>query len=94
MMVAGQGLGGSGTSSVTPEVSNVVDLLQQAITTAIGNGSAARPVPDNTMEQIVSLLQQSVGKSQPPHSEFDGEFSGSESWVATQFKVGDHQRIV
>jgi hypothetical protein len=65
VMVAGQGLGGSGTSSVTPEVSNVVDLLQQAITTAIGNGSAARPVPDNTMEQIVSLLQQSVGKSHP-----------------------------
>jgi hypothetical protein len=57
--------GGSGTSSVTPEVSNVVDLLQQAITTAIGNGSAARPVPDNTVEQIVSLLQQSVGKSHP-----------------------------
>jgi hypothetical protein len=68
VMVAGQGLGGSGASSVTPEVSNVVDLLQQAITTTIGNGSAIRPVPDSTVEQIVSLLQQSVGKSQRGNS--------------------------
>ncbi|AQK39194.1 hypothetical protein ZEAMMB73_Zm00001d023354 [Zea mays] len=64
VMVAGQGLGGSGASSVTPQVSNAVDLLQQAITTSIGNGSVVRPVPDSTVEQIVSLLQQSVGKSQ------------------------------
>jgi hypothetical protein len=64
VMVAGQGLGGSGASSVTPQVSNAVDLLQQAITTSIGNGSAVRPIPDSTVEQIVSLLQQSVGKSQ------------------------------
>jgi hypothetical protein len=66
VMVAGQGLGGSETSSVTPEVSSVVDLLQQAITTAIGNGSAARPVPDSTVEQIVSLLATVCGGRATP----------------------------
>jgi hypothetical protein len=68
----GQGQGVSGCSSVTPDVSKIVDLLQQAFVAANGSGSAARHVPDRTWEQIVSLLQQSVGKDHStPNSRWD-----------------------
>jgi hypothetical protein len=49
-----------------------VDLLHQAFAAANGSGNAARHVPDNTWEQIASLLHQSVVKNQSmPNSRWD-----------------------
>lgn len=49
---------------VAPDVSKAADLLHQSFAATNGGGGAARNVPDNTWEQIVTLLQQSVGKNQ------------------------------
>jgi hypothetical protein len=54
---------------VAPDVSKAVDLLHQAFGAANGSGNASRHVPDNTWEQIASLLQQYVVKNQSMHAQ-------------------------
>lgn len=63
-LAAGQryGYGVTVSPPVAPDVSKAADLLHQSFAATIGGGGAARNVPDNTWEQIVTLLQQSVGE--------------------------------
>ncbi|PWZ46274.1 hypothetical protein Zm00014a_005638 [Zea mays] len=60
----GQRYGVTVSPPVAPGVSKAAHLLHQAFAAANGGGGAARNVPDNTWEQIVTLLQQSVGTNQ------------------------------